>query len=86
MGDAEYIFRRSRGRLIDSISFSSHLVIQRKYTLYVSQLLVSLAQCEILWIRAIAWLLMHWNPDASVYTMNPFRRMVTVGHNARVFV
>jgi len=27
---------------------------------------------------------MHCNPDASVYTMNPFRRMVTVGHNARV--
>jgi hypothetical protein len=28
----------------------------------------------------------HCNPDASVYPMNPFRRMVTVGHNARVFV
>jgi hypothetical protein len=24
----------------------------------------------------------HCNPDASVYTINPFRRMVTVGHNA----
>jgi len=29
---------------------------------------------------------LHCNPDASVYPMNPFRRMVTVGHNARVFV
>jgi len=29
---------------------------------------------------------LHCDPDASVYPMNPFRRMVTVGHNARVFV
>jgi hypothetical protein len=29
---------------------------------------------------------MHCNPDASVCTMNRFRRMVTVGHNAGVFV
>ena len=29
---------------------------------------------------------LHCIPDASVYPMNPFRRMVTVGHNARVFV
>jgi len=29
---------------------------------------------------------LHCNPDASVYPMNPFRCMVTVGHNARVFV
>jgi len=29
---------------------------------------------------------LHCNPDASVYPMNPFRRMVTVGHNARGFV
>jgi len=86
MSDAEYIFGRPRGRSIDSISFSSHLVIQRKYTLYVPQLLVSLALCMISWIRAIAWILMHCNPGAGVYTMNPFRRMVTVGHNARVFV
>jgi len=57
MSDAEYIFGRPRGRQIDSISFSSHLVIQRKYTLYLSQLLVSLAHSEISWIRAIAWIL-----------------------------
>jgi len=29
---------------------------------------------------------LHCYPDASVYPMNPFRCMVTVGHNARVFV
>jgi hypothetical protein len=86
MSDAEYIFGRPRGREIDSISFSSHLVIQRKYTHYLSQLLVSPALCEILWIRAISWIFMHCNPDASVYAMNPFQRMVTVAHNAGVFV
>jgi hypothetical protein len=72
MSYAEYIFGRPRGRLIDSISFSSHVVIQRQYTLSLSQLLVSLTLCEISWIRKIAWILMHCNPDASVYTMNPF--------------
>jgi len=72
MSDVEYIFGRRWGRYIDSMSFSSHLVIQRKYTLYVSQLFVSLALCEISCIRAIALILMHCNPDASVYTMNPF--------------
>ena len=29
---------------------------------------------------------LHFNPDASLYPMNPFQCMVTVGHNARVFV
>jgi len=29
---------------------------------------------------------LHCNPDASGYPMSPFRCMVTVGHNARVFV
>jgi len=29
---------------------------------------------------------LHCNPDASIYPMNPFRRMVTVGHDARVYV
>jgi len=29
---------------------------------------------------------LHCNPNASVYPMNPFRRMVTVGHNCRPFV
>jgi len=28
----------------------------------------------------------HCNPNANVYPMNPFCHMVTVGHNARVFV
>jgi len=28
----------------------------------------------------------HCNPDASMYPMNPFRRIVTVSHNARVIV
>jgi hypothetical protein len=56
MSDAEYIFGRPRGSYIDSISFSSHLVIQRKYKLYLSQLLVSLALFEISWIHAIAWI------------------------------
>ena len=28
----------------------------------------------------------HCNPDGSVYPMNPIRRMVTVGHNAKVCV
>jgi len=59
MSYARYIFGRPRGRKIDNISFSSHLVIKRKYILYVSQFLVSLALCEISWIRAIAWILMH---------------------------
>jgi hypothetical protein len=86
LSDALYILGRPRGRQIDSISFSSDLVIQRKYTLYLSQRMVSFALCEISWIGAIAWILMHCNPDATVYTINPFRCMVTVGHNARVFV
>jgi hypothetical protein len=29
---------------------------------------------------------MHCNPDARVYPMNLFRLMVSVGHNARLFV
>ena len=29
---------------------------------------------------------LHCNPDTSVYPMNPFRRMVPVGHNASMFV
>jgi len=35
--------------------FSSHLVIQRKYTLYLSQLLVRVALAEILWILMAGW-------------------------------
>ena len=30
--------------------------------------------------------LLHCNPDASVYPMNPSRRMVTVSYNAKMFV
>jgi len=41
----------------DIIPFSSHLIIQRNYALYVSQLLVSLTSSEIAWIHAIAWIL-----------------------------
>jgi len=33
----------------------NHLIIQRKYTLYLSQLLVSLALSVIWWIYAIPW-------------------------------
>jgi hypothetical protein len=29
---------------------------------------------------------LHCNPDARVYPMNAFRRMVTADYNARVFV
>jgi len=28
----------------------------------------------------------HWNPDTSAYPMNPFRHIVTVGHNARLII
>ena len=28
---------------------------------------------------------LHCNIDPNMYPMNPFRRMVTVGHNPRVF-
>jgi hypothetical protein len=56
MSDAEYIFGRPRVRKIDSISFSSHLVIQQKYTLYLAQRLVSLALSETSLIREIAWI------------------------------
>jgi len=100
---------------IDSISFSSHLVIQRKYTRYLSQLLVSLVlsvdphncvdphglvvshphtfilRCSSIVSKKRVERLsqrhpMHRNPDASLYSMNPFRCMVTDGHTVRVFL
>jgi hypothetical protein len=53
-------------RVDRDISFPSHLIIQRKYTLYLSQLLVSLALSEIpsihIMIHAIAWI-----PNAGLY-------------------
>jgi hypothetical protein len=43
---------------VDIISFTSHLVIQQKFKLYLSYPLVSLALSEVSWIHAIAQILM----------------------------
>jgi hypothetical protein len=45
------------GQALIFITFSSHLVIKRKYTLYISQLLVSHALSKIFRVHAIAWIL-----------------------------
>ena len=51
------VYIRETPGWIDSISFSSHLVIQRNYTLNLSQLLLSLGLSEISWLRAMVWTL-----------------------------